>query len=49
MGGESFHGELFKSDFTGISARFNGENIPLSFLGKFNAYNLLAVFSACFL
>ncbi len=49
MGGESFHGELFKSDFTGISARFNGENIHSKLLGKFNAYNLLAVFSACFL
>lgn len=49
MGGESFHGELFKSDFTGISARFNGENIHSKLLGKFNAYNLLAVFSACFI
>lgn len=49
MGGESFHGELFKADFNGIDARFNGENIHSKLLGKFNAYNLLAVFSACFL
>ncbi len=49
MGGESFHGELFKADFSGIYARFNGENIYSKLLGKFNAYNLLAVFSTCFI
>ncbi len=48
-GAESFHGELFKSDFSGIEMRINGENISSKLLGKFNAYNLLAVFSACFL
>lgn len=48
-GAESFHGELFKSDFTGLDMRVNGENISSKLLGKFNAYNLLAVFSACFL
>lgn len=48
-GMESFHGELFKIDFTGIEMRANGENISSNLLGKFNAYNLLSVFSACFL
>lgn len=48
-GAESFHGELFKSDFSGIEMRINGENISSKLLGKFNAYNLLAVFSTCFL
>lgn len=48
-GSESFHAEIFKIDFSGIEMRINGENISSKLLGKFNAYNLLAVFSACFL
>jgi UDP-N-acetylmuramoyl-L-alanyl-D-glutamate--2,6-diaminopimelate ligase len=46
-GGENFHGEIFKLDFGGLEARFNGSNIKSNLLGKFNAYNLLAVWSAC--
>jgi len=46
-GGESFHGEIFKMDFAGLEARFNGANIKSNLLGKFNAYNLLAVWSVC--
>lgn len=44
-GGENFHGEIFKLDFQGVEARFNSANIKSKLLGKFNAYNLLAVFS----
>lgn len=46
-GGEDFHGEIFKIDFSGIEARFNGDNIHTNMLGKFNAYNLLAVYGVC--
>lgn len=46
-GGEDFHGEIFKNDFSGIEARFNGDNIHTNLLGKFNAYNLLAIYSVC--
>lgn len=46
-GGESFHGEIFKLDFQGLEARFNSANIKSKLLGKFNAYNLLAVFGVC--
>jgi UDP-N-acetylmuramoyl-L-alanyl-D-glutamate--2,6-diaminopimelate ligase len=46
-GGENFHGEIFKLDFLGLELRFNNENIKSRLLGKFNAYNLLSVWSAC--
>jgi UDP-N-acetylmuramoyl-L-alanyl-D-glutamate--2,6-diaminopimelate ligase len=46
-GGENFHGEIFKIDFSGLELRFNNENIKSKLLGKFNAYNLLSVWSAC--
>ncbi len=46
-GGEDFHGEIFKNDFSGIEARFNGDNIHTNLLGKFNAYNLLAIYAVC--
>lgn len=46
-GGEDFHGEIFKVDFSGIESRFNGDNIYTNMLGKFNAYNLLAVYGVC--
>jgi UDP-N-acetylmuramoyl-L-alanyl-D-glutamate--2,6-diaminopimelate ligase len=46
-GGESFHGEIFKLDFQGLEARFNSSNVKSKLLGKFNSYNLLAVFSTC--
>lgn len=46
-GGENFHGEIFKLDFSGLELRFNNENIKSKLLGKFNAYNLLSVWSAC--
>ncbi len=42
-----FHGEIKKSDFSGLKLDFNGEKIKSKLLGKFNAYNLLAVWSAC--
>lgn len=46
-GSENFHGEILKSDFTGLELRFNRTDISASLIGKFNAYNLLAVWSAC--
>lgn len=41
-----FYGKILKSDFSGLLLDFNGEEIKSRLLGKFNAYNLLAVFSA---
>src|SRR3989338_8525883 len=46
-GGENFHGEIAKLDFSGLQLKFNNEQIHSRLLGKFNAYNLLAVWSAC--
>lgn len=42
-----FYGEIKKLDFSGLELVFNGEKIKSKLLGKFNAYNLLAVWSAC--
>ncbi len=42
-----FHGEIKKLDFNGLSLSFNNIEIKSKLLGKFNAYNLLAVWSAC--
>jgi UDP-N-acetylmuramoyl-L-alanyl-D-glutamate--2,6-diaminopimelate ligase len=42
-----FFGEIKKQDFNGLELFFNGEEIRSRLLGKFNAYNLLAVWSAC--
>lgn len=46
-GGEDFHGEILKLDFSGLVLNFNGIEISSKLLGKFNAFNLLAVWSAC--
>ena len=46
-GGEDFHGEIKKSDFNGLQLAFNKTDIKSKLLGKFNAYNLLSVWSAC--
>ncbi len=43
---ESFHGEIKKMKFDGLDLVFNGADISSKLLGKFNAYNLLAVWSA---
>ncbi len=43
---EDFHGEIKKLDFSGLDLEFNGVGITSKLLGKFNAYNLLAVWSA---
>ncbi|MFA6586179.1 MAG: UDP-N-acetylmuramoyl-L-alanyl-D-glutamate--2,6-diaminopimelate ligase [Candidatus Paceibacterota bacterium] len=42
-----FYGKILKMDFTGLELDFNGEKIHSKLLGKFNAYNLLAVWGAC--
>jgi UDP-N-acetylmuramoyl-L-alanyl-D-glutamate--2,6-diaminopimelate ligase len=44
---EDFHGEIKKVKLDGLDLTFNGENIKSKLLGKFNAYNLLAVWSTC--
>ena len=46
-GGENFHGEIKKLDFNGLELVFNREKVNSELLGKFNAYNLLAVWSTC--
>jgi UDP-N-acetylmuramoyl-L-alanyl-D-glutamate--2,6-diaminopimelate ligase len=40
-----FYGKIIKSNFEGLELDFNGEIIKSKLLGKFNAYNLLAVYS----
>jgi UDP-N-acetylmuramoyl-L-alanyl-D-glutamate--2,6-diaminopimelate ligase len=45
--GIDFKGEISKLDFSGIQMKINNEEIKSKLLGNFNAYNLLAVFSAC--
>ncbi|MDD5721493.1 MAG: UDP-N-acetylmuramoyl-L-alanyl-D-glutamate--2,6-diaminopimelate ligase [Candidatus Pacebacteria bacterium] len=45
-GGEDFHGEISKIDFSGSVLNFNGIEVSSKLLGKFNAYNLLSVWSA---
>ncbi len=42
-----FHGEIKKLDFHGLDLFFNKIEVRSKLLGKFNAYNLLAVWSAC--
>lgn len=41
-----FYGKILKLDFEGLELDFNGEIIKSKLLGKFNAYNLLSVWSA---
>jgi UDP-N-acetylmuramoyl-L-alanyl-D-glutamate--2,6-diaminopimelate ligase len=41
-----FYGKILKLDFGGLELDFNGEIVKSKLLGKFNAYNLLAVWSA---
>lgn len=47
--GEDFHGEIGKLHAEGLELLFNNKEIKSKLLGKFNAYNLLAVFSASLL
>src|SRR3989344_6542772 len=42
-----FHGQVKKLDFNGLELSFNDIPVKSNLLGKFNAYNLLAVWSAC--
>ncbi len=44
---ENFHGEIIKLNFDGLELVFNEEIIKSKLLGRFNAYNLLAIWSAC--
>ena len=47
FGENLFQGNIDKIDFNGLALDFNGIKIISKLLGKFNAYNLLAVWSAC--
>ena len=42
-----FFGKVIKIDFNGLEMIFNGIPVKTKLLGRFNAYNLLAVWSAC--
>jgi UDP-N-acetylmuramoyl-L-alanyl-D-glutamate--2,6-diaminopimelate ligase len=42
-----FQGKINRIDFDGLDLAFNGEEIKSKLLGKFNAYNLLTVWSTC--
>lgn len=44
---KDFHGEVLKLDFSGLELNFNNQIVHSRLLGKFNAYNLLAVWSTC--
>jgi len=44
---EKFSAEILKIDFNGIQLKVDNDVIKSKLLGKFNAYNLLAVWSAC--
>ncbi len=43
----NYLGEIKKLDFSGLDLSFNNIPIKSKLLGKFNSYNLLAVWSAC--
>lgn len=43
---QDFHGKINKLDFDGLDLSFNDISIKSKLLGKFNAYNLLAVWGA---
>jgi len=42
-----FKGEIAQMDFSGLKLKINDEEVKTKLLGKFNAYNTLAVWSAC--
>ena len=44
---EDIYGEIKKLDFSGLTLNFDGQTVTSKLLGKFNAYNLLAVWSTC--
>lgn len=44
-----FKGRLLESHFEGMLLDFNNKELAVQFIGKFNAYNLLAVFGAAVL
>ena len=46
-GSEDFSGKIIRLDFSGLELSFNNEKVFSKLLGKFNAYNLLAVWGAC--
>ncbi|MCX6790519.1 MAG: UDP-N-acetylmuramoyl-L-alanyl-D-glutamate--2,6-diaminopimelate ligase [Candidatus Kaiserbacteria bacterium] len=46
-GNENFHGEIKEIKREGLDLIFNGVDVHSTLLGEFNAYNLLAAWSAC--
>ena len=45
-GGADFNVKIIESDFSGMQIKLQGEDIWTPLVGKFNAYNLLAVYAA---
>jgi UDP-N-acetylmuramoyl-L-alanyl-D-glutamate--2,6-diaminopimelate ligase len=46
-GGEDFHGKILENSRGGLHLTGNGMDIQTKLIGSFNAYNVLAVWSAC--
>lgn len=44
-----FKGKIIESDFSGMLLEVDGEQVWFKLVGRFNAYNLLAVYGAAFL
>ncbi len=44
-----FKGKILESHFDGTLLQINDKEVAVQFIGKFNAYNLLAVYGACIL
>lgn len=45
MSGANFKGKIFENHFEGLSMSINGKEVYFKLCGKFNAYNLLAVYA----
>ncbi len=44
MSGSDFKGKIIESGFEGMQLDINGDEVWVNFIGRFNAYNLLAVY-----
>ncbi|MCL2290409.1 MAG: UDP-N-acetylmuramoyl-L-alanyl-D-glutamate--2,6-diaminopimelate ligase [Bacteroidetes bacterium] len=47
--GASFKGKIIDNSFEGLTCEFNGTEVYLKLCGKFNAYNLLAIYGTALL
>lgn len=46
LAGANFKAKIIESGFEGMLLNINGDEVWLNFVGKFNAYNILAVYAA---